>query len=122
MDSINAKATLKSQVLSPYIEVMKKTTEKVLDYMYGEKVVVSNTGSKKRNHNPIRDGTYDTIDIWFFFWVNWKNALDVDRDSSRKARSIERKKAIDALVKSVRTVDNHYTDIDNTHPNNNIAE
>ena len=63
----------------------KKVVQLLLDFMYGKKV------NGTRNHNPIRDGSWDGIDLMSYFFVNFNKAV-TNVDTSRKKRTTERKK------------------------------
>ena len=84
---------------------MKYFTDSLLDYMYGAK---NGLNHNKRNHNPLADGSFDAVDIWSYFFVNYTDAVHVHTNISRRTTTIERKKAIESIAKTMKEVNNHY--------------
>ena len=84
-DNIKSKESLKKNYISPYMKSIKKVVQLWLDFMYGKKV------NGARDHNPIRDGSWDAIDLMSYFFVNFNTAV-TKVDTSRKKKKWKKSK------------------------------
>ena len=74
---IKSKESLKKNYISPYMKSTKRIVQLLLDLLYGKKV------NGTRDHNPIRDGSWDGIDLMSYFFNNFNKAVTYV-DTSRK--------------------------------------
>jgi len=81
---------MSKRFIRPYLANVKKTSEKIIVYMFGLK------GS--RTNNPKKNTVTDLIDVMSIFFVNHKAGNEVDQ--SRKLNKTRRLKVIENLVQT----------------------